>query len=88
MKFLIHNIEFRGEGEATVAFSSSDGDVKVNGLIRVVTLQIPAGDEYDQGIEAVHEAAVELVKDVLDDFGRLENADLSALTGEPVPIEP
>ena len=68
--FDIRSITFQSDGSIAIEYIGLT-DFKANGLQLQHVALVPAGEDYDDEIEAVHEAALELVRDVVDDLGRV-----------------
>lgn len=65
------------EDAVTIEYVTPEEDVKANGVTVNHALMVPAGDDYDDEIEAVFDAVQALLADVLEDLPRLEPVDLT-----------
>lgn len=73
---LIRSLQWSDEGVA-MEFITLTEDLKANGVVLNHVLTVPAGDDYDDELEALTEAAHALLEDVLEDLPRLD----------PLPLE-
>lgn len=69
---IIRSINFLPTGDVAIEYTHPLQDYKVNGLAVNHQLFVPGDQDYDDEIEAVLDAATALVRDALEDFGRLD----------------
>lgn len=55
-------------------------DTKVNGLVHNHVLFIPAGSDYDEGLEDFHEAMQALLCDAIEDLTLAQSVDMRVLS--------
>jgi len=67
-------VEFLPEG-VSLAYVRVPADIRKNGLMWQHRVLVPHGSDYDDEIEALHDAAQALLADVLDDEDRAEPID-------------
>ncbi len=68
----IQEIRVIPDGGMQIAYYDTTQDIKQNGVIRLHNLIVPEGDEYDDELRAVTDAAIYLVRDVLEDLPHME----------------
>lgn len=68
---IIRSIQWSDDGVA-IEYMSPAEDLKANGVTLNHVLVVPAGDDYDDELEALTESAHFLLEDVLEDVPRLE----------------
>jgi hypothetical protein len=78
---VIASVEFDVDA-VTVVYVVPDRDLKANGIVHSHSLRVPYGDQYDDELDAVREAAIALVKDVLEDVDAIPAMQLSAIGEE------
>lgn len=69
----IQNVSFDPDGDLHISYFFPQTDTKTAGLAHLHTLLIPVGFDYDDEINAVIDAISYLVRDVLDDWDKLES---------------
>jgi hypothetical protein len=69
----IQEIRVISDGGLQVAYYHANADIKKNGVIHLHNLIVPEGDQYDDEIRAVIDAAVYFVRDVLEDLPDMPN---------------
>lgn len=72
----IVGINLLEDGGVELVYLKIPDDAKANGLLWKHAVHIPAKSDYDDELEAVHEALRALLLDVLDDESRVEVAQL------------
>jgi hypothetical protein len=71
------------EGTLQIGYFDPNVDMKAPGLVRLHTLIVPKGDDYDDEIDAVLDALVYLLNDVAEDWDNLPAPrPLAAMEGE------
>lgn len=71
---MIQHIGVGPDGSLQIGYLKPAEDVKANGAMHMRTIVIPAGDDYDDEIEAVMDAAAYAVRDILEDWDKLSAA--------------
>ena len=71
---LIRTVTLQSDG-ATVEYVDSKRDLRDNGLMVNHIVFIPAGEDYDEGLEALIVAAQRLLSDALEDLEVMEPVD-------------
>lgn len=74
-RLLVRSVTFAEDGMA-VEYMTLPEDARENGLSQTHSVWIPRGEDYDDEIDAVEEAANEAVKDALEDFGKMPQLDI------------
>lgn len=69
-EWLISGVEFTPDG-VSITYGSPSRDLKANGVMHSHTLHVPHGDEYDDEVDAVLDAATALLADVLEDLDQM-----------------
>jgi hypothetical protein len=69
-QYKIQTVAFDETG-LQIGYYDPDTDVKAPGLVRLHTLIVPGGDDYDDEIQAVVDAVVYLLNDVGEDWEKL-----------------
>ncbi len=70
---LIRVIQFEPDtGSVAIEYCIPGMDVRENGVLLNHTLFVPGGDDYDDEIDALRDAARALLDDVLEDLPHLE----------------
>lgn len=73
-KYQIQNLGFDGDGDMHIAYLAPDEDVKEVGVVHLHTLLVPRGFDYDDEMDAVLDAIMYLIGDVLEDLPALKSA--------------
>lgn len=68
---LIRALTFNNDGSVTIEYVTPSEDFKANGLALNHAILVPAGEDYDDEIEAAREAALALLIDALFDLAHL-----------------
>lgn len=68
---IIRSVQWLDDGVA-IEYLSPAEDLKANGVTVNHVLAVPAGDDYDDELEVLTEAAHALLEDVLEDLPRLD----------------
>lgn len=74
---IIRGISIQPDG-VMIEYLDVATDIRTNGLTLNHTCFIPFGDDYDDELEEVVEAAQRALSDALDDFDNLEPHDVKA----------
>ena len=69
-RFLIRSITIHPDGVA-LEFMDADTDMRRNGMQLQHVLFVPEGDDYDDEIQALVDAAHALLIDALEDYGNM-----------------
>lgn len=69
---LLRTITFQPDDSIVLEYCIPDQDARENGVILNHTMAIPYGKDYDSEIDAVHDAVLALIDDVLEDLPHLE----------------
>lgn len=80
-KYLVRNVAFTEDGMA-VDYIELPADIRENGLTLTHQVFIPEGEDYDEEIDAVRQAALDAIGDALDDFTKLPPQDLQTTVGK------
>ena len=73
-RWVLRTISMAPDG-ITLEYIEPKADVRRNGLALNHVIYIPSGQDYDDGIENVNEAALELLGDALEDMHILQPLD-------------
>lgn len=73
---IVRSISFV-DGGLTLEYVTPADDIKANGVTVNHALMVPAGDDYDDEIDAVIEAVNALLEDVLEDLPVLAPMDFA-----------
>lgn len=68
---VVQHVAVEPDGSVQIGFYTPAADLKASGVAQMHTILVPAGDEYDEEIEAVMDAVHHLIDDVLDSFPHL-----------------
>ncbi len=74
----IRGISFEPDGATVLEYCIPAKDARANGVVLNHILRIPYGDQYDDEIDAVTDAALLLINDVLEDLPHLDPIQLRA----------
>ena len=67
---VILSLQMDGEG-VSITYMTLPADVRETGLVAQHSLQIPVGGDYEDEIETLRTAALDLLDDALDDFDKV-----------------
>lgn len=70
-KYIIRALTFSQDGSVGIDFMEPLADLRENDLLMNHVLFVPAEDEYDDELDALRDAAQELLADALEDFRRM-----------------
>jgi hypothetical protein len=76
-KHRITSVAIEEDGGLQISYYTPERDVKAAGVVKLHTLIVPAGFDYDDEIDAVIDAVTYLINDVDDDWERLPGVDQS-----------
>lgn len=79
---LLRTITFQPDESVVLEYCIPSQDARENGVILNHTMAIPYGKDYDDEINAVHDAVFALIDDVLEDLPYLEPLNLAAAGDE------
>ncbi len=71
LKIRLQSCTFEADGGMQITYYLPDTDVKAAGVVRLQTLMVPPGAEYEDEMESARGAVSHLVRDVLDDWDSL-----------------
>lgn len=71
-RVLVRSVTFEADGSVVLEYCIPAKDARANGVVLNHILSVPFGDEYDDEIDAVQDAALHLISDVLEDLPTLE----------------
>lgn len=71
-RILLRSITFQPDMSAIVEYCIPAQDARRNGVVLNHVMQVPYGDDYDDEIDAVQDAVLALIDDVLEDLPHLE----------------
>ena len=74
-KRLVRNVAFAEDG-VSIDYMEVPADIRENGLLITHQIFIPEGEDYDDEIDAIRQAALDAVDDALDDFTKLPAVSL------------
>lgn len=83
-RLVIHGLEATPDGGVVLTYGRVPQDIRKNGLMWQHSVQIPAGSDYDEELEAVSDALQALLEDVLEDEETAEAIDLDEEEEEEV----
>lgn len=76
-RVLLRTVTFQPDDSVVLEYCIPTQDARENGVILNHTMAIPYGKDYDDEINAVHDAVLALIDDVLEDLPHLEPLNLS-----------
>jgi hypothetical protein len=76
-RILLRSITFQPDMSAVVEYCIPAQDARQNGVVLNHIMQVPYGDDYDDEIDAVQDAVLALIDDVLEDLPHLEPMSFS-----------
>ncbi len=68
---IVAGVRFEEDGSMMLDFMQPLRDVKANGVQLQHSMYVPAGDEYDDEMDAVRDAVRYLINDILEDLPNL-----------------
>lgn len=71
-RVMLRTVSFEDTGAVVLEYCIPAQDARENGVVLNHILQVPYGQDYDEEIDAVHDALLALVSDVLEDLPHLE----------------
>lgn len=83
---IVRSLTFQEDGAVAIEYIEPAADLKSNGLQLNHVCFVPVAPDYDDGIERLMEAALDLLRDALDDADRLGPPDVDR-KGRVVPDE-
>lgn len=85
IRYRIQSVAIVEDGGLQIGYYDPQRDLKSAGLVRLHTLIVPRGFDYDDEIDAVHTAINHLLNDVDEDWKGLRTlADVQAEQAAPV----
>jgi hypothetical protein len=81
-QILLRTITFQPDDSVVLEYCIPAQDARENGVILNHTMAIPYGKDYDSEIDAVHDAVIALIDDVLEDLPDLEPLNPSDIDDE------
>lgn len=76
-RVLLRNVGFQPDGSVVMEYCIPSQDARSNGVVLNHVMQIPYGKDYDDEIDAVQDAVLALIDDVLEDLPHLEPLNLT-----------
>lgn len=71
-RVMLRAVSFEDNGSVVLEYCIPAQDARENGVVLNHILRVPYGQEYDEEIDAVHDALLALVSDVLEDLPHLQ----------------
>lgn len=69
---LLRNVTFQPDNSILLEYCIPSQDARENGVVLNHVMSIPYGQDYDDEIDAVHDAVLALIDDVLEDLPNLQ----------------
>lgn len=70
-RVVLRTVQFEPDGSVVIEYCIPAKDARENGVVLNHIMSVPYGQDYDDEIDAVHDAALELISDVLEDLPNL-----------------
>lgn len=70
-RILVRSVAFQPDDSVVLEYCIPDQDARENGVVLNHVMSVPYGKDYDGEVDAVRDAVLELIDDVLEDLPHL-----------------
>lgn len=74
-RYVVRSLTLQPDGSIALEYTDIFSDLRANGLVQNHVLYVPADTDYDEELDAVHDAIQALLRDALEDLTLMEPVD-------------